>query len=139
MNLSPCSTGGSGPLTPETRAKISATLTGRPKPPVSEETRVRMASARRGASHSKETKAKIGEANRRRTWTEESRKKLSNEHKGKTLSPDQAEALAFTGESLSQRSTSSESVRRIGGERAGTVTSMLVMQSRSTELLPFSS
>jgi hypothetical protein len=74
--------GGSGPVSPEVRAKISAANKGRKFPPMSEETRRKMSESRKGRKNSPEAIAKTAAALRGRKASPETRAKLSMAHKG---------------------------------------------------------
>ena len=95
--------------TEETKAQISASLTGRKLPPRSDEWRRKISEAKRGkkqspetvakraasrigSKHSPETRAKIAEANRRRVVTDETKAKMSASKRG-VPNPKAAEAL----------------------------------------------
>src|SRR5437763_786047 len=65
-------------LSPETRAKISQALKGKPRKPHSPETRARMSEAHKGKSHSPETRAKISAAKKG-----EPHKPLTPEHRAR--------------------------------------------------------
>jgi hypothetical protein len=71
--------GGHGPsgliVTPEQRAKISATLTGRPGRPWTEEAKAKVGAANRGKKRTPEQRAKMGRKNR--FVSDETRVKLS--------------------------------------------------------------
>jgi hypothetical protein len=58
------------PLSPETRAKLSAARKGRPGRPHSPETRAKMSAARKGRIPSAEARAKIAAASPAETKTE---------------------------------------------------------------------
>lgn len=96
------------PITPELRAKMSASA--RAKPPVTEETRARLSQARKGKSHSPSHRAKIAaalkgksrpesvkeklrKANTGKSHTEEARRKISLAGKGRSLSDFQKQRL----------------------------------------------
>jgi len=66
-----------GTITPETRAKISATLRGRKLGPHSPEHRAKLSASLRGHEVSPETRAKLSAANRGRKHTPESLAKMS--------------------------------------------------------------
>jgi hypothetical protein len=72
--MAPSSTGKGRPQTPETRAKIAATLKGRPHP-------------HKGHEVSPETRVKISAAKKGRVFSSEHRAKLSAAHKGRTHRP----------------------------------------------------
>lgn len=59
----------------ESRARMSEAQ--KKKPPISDETRERMAEASRGRTHSDEARAKIGAGNRGKTVSEESRRRIA--------------------------------------------------------------
>ena len=67
---------------PETRAKISAGLTGRP---MSDRTREALYTSRKGTTHTPEARAKISAALMGRVISPEHRVKLSNANKGRPL------------------------------------------------------
>lgn len=76
------------PCSAETRSKISESLKGRNREPLSEEWRRKLSIALSGERHpnygkhlSKETGRKIGEANKRRVVTEETKQKMSDSQK----------------------------------------------------------
>jgi len=70
---------------PETRAKISAKLKGRKLPP---EQVAKIVVANTGKKRSDETRARIGVASKGRAVSPETRAKLSAVHKGKPFSPE---------------------------------------------------
>lgn len=66
-----------GPVSEETRAKLSAAKTGRPRPAFSAATREKIRVASKGREVSTETRAKIGAANKGRSHTPEAKAKIS--------------------------------------------------------------
>ncbi|WP_454751700.1 NUMOD3 domain-containing DNA-binding protein [Cupriavidus necator] len=64
-------------ISPETRAKMAATMRGKPKPPRSAEHSAKIAERARGRVRSEEAKAKTSAALKGRTLSEEHRRKLS--------------------------------------------------------------
>ena len=79
IELTNLTDGGHGPsgliVTPEQRAKISATLTGRPGRPWTEEAKAKVGAANRGKKRTPEQRAKMGRKNR--FVSDETRIKLS--------------------------------------------------------------
>ena len=79
IELTNLTDGGHGPsgliVTPEQRAKISATLTGRPGRPWTEEAKAKVGAANRGKKRTPEQRAKMGRKNR--FVSDETRVKLS--------------------------------------------------------------
>ena len=76
----------------ETRAKVSASMKGRPK---SLETKAKISASMKGKPKSEETKAKMSAAkkgkspwNKGKQWSEETKAKLSAAHKGKHFSEE---------------------------------------------------
>lgn len=69
------------PATPETRAKMSASLKGRTVPPPSVEHRRKNSEAHKGKIHSEATRQKMSEANKGKQFSEEHRRKLSEKAK----------------------------------------------------------
>lgn len=92
-------------LTAEHRAKIAASLTGKPGTPWTAEQRARLITARRGRVFSPETRAKISAAHTGKTLSAETRAKISAFVKGRKRKPFTAETLARM--SAAQRGTTS--------------------------------
>jgi len=72
-----------GTPAPETRAKISQTLTGRTTQSPSEETRRKISESHKGLTHSEETKKLISEIQKGKVISEEHKQKISKTLKGR--------------------------------------------------------
>lgn len=115
----------------ESKAKIRAWGIGRKMPPISPETRERMAEAQRGKQHSPEHKAKIAAAGIGRIPTEETRAKLRASKQGFRHTPESREKLriAHLGKKLSDEHKAKirtacqtpEARRRAGAANAGRI------------------
>ena len=75
----------SGPLSPETKAKMAAAKTGKKRSP---ETRAKIGAARTGKKRSPETKAKMAAAKTGKKRSPETKAKIAAAHAGKPLSPE---------------------------------------------------
>jgi hypothetical protein len=76
------------PLSPETRARMSAAHKGRPGHPVSAETRAKMAAAHKGRALSPAHRAKMSAAHKGHEVSPETRAKLAAALKGHEVSPE---------------------------------------------------
>ena len=79
-NILPGGEGGFPPHTDESKRKISESLTGRKRPPMSDEQKQKLSIA--NSNPSDETLAKMSEARRKRKSTKQSREKNSATHRG---------------------------------------------------------
>jgi hypothetical protein len=68
---------------PETKAKSSEALKGKPRKPLSPETRARISESKKGKPLSPETRARISEAKKGKPRSPETRRKISEAKKGK--------------------------------------------------------
>lgn len=103
-------------LSDETRAKLSAVRTGRPRPPTSDETRAKMRAAKLGTKQAPEHRAKIAEGNRGRVMSEENKAKLRLANLGKKQS---AETLAKLSAIRTGRKRSDEHRAKISAAQMG--------------------
>jgi hypothetical protein len=97
-------------MTPEIRAKISETLTGRVNGPCSEETKAKIGEANRGRVHTEEAKAKMSAGmkgrippNRGIPMSNEQKAKVSASRKGKGTGPRSDETRAKLSEAAHRR------------------------------------
>jgi helix-turn-helix protein/NUMOD3 motif-containing protein len=81
-------------LLPETKAKSSEALKGKPRQPHSPETRTRISEAKKGKPRSPETRAKIAATSKGKTLSPEHRARLSEALKGKPRKPHSPETRA---------------------------------------------
>ena len=75
-------------LLPETKAKSSEALKGKPHKPHSPETRARISEVKKGKPRSPETRAKIAATSKGKTLSPEHRARISEALKGRQLSPE---------------------------------------------------
>jgi len=88
-----------GPITPETRSKMSVAKKGKKGYPVSPETRAKISVAKKGTLLTPETRAKISVANKGTLLTPETRAKMSAAKKGKKgypVSPEHRAKISAT-------------------------------------------
>jgi G:T-mismatch repair DNA endonuclease (very short patch repair protein) len=112
----------------ETRAKISASLTGKKLSP---ETRKKLSEARRGKVVSPETRKKISESQKGKPrWTDEDKAKMSKKRKGTKSSPEVIAKRAIATKEALQRP---ETKARMSAAQKGKVVSAKV-RSRASEV-----
>lgn len=124
---------------PSAAAAQSAEQVKRKRPPVSAETREKMAAARRGRTHSPETKQKMSEAAKDRKLSLSHRFSIANGHLGLTHSPETRAKIARTERATKRRLRQQrllELQARAGGSEdgAGPAALALVPEASPAEL-----
>jgi Helix-turn-helix domain/NUMOD3 motif len=100
-------------LLPETKAKSSEALKGKPHKPHSPETRARISEAKKGKPRSLETRAKIAATSKGKTLSPEHRARISETLKGKPRSPETRRKISEAKKGKPRKPHSPETCARI--------------------------